>query len=53
MTHSAPTRITREGGGHVVSCACLWIKYAHDEQHAAKYRREHEKTCKACKAVGE
>ena len=48
-----PTTVTHEGGGYVVSCACLWLKFAADEQHAAKYRREHEKTCAKCKAVAE
>lgn len=53
MTHSSPTQITAEAGGYVVSCACLWLKFARTDQHAAKYRREHEKTCAKCKAATE
>lgn len=53
MTHSAPTRITCEGGGFMASCACGWLRYETDEQHAAKYRREHEKTCKGPKVKAE
>ncbi len=44
---------TTEGGGYVVTCECHWLKFAADEQHAAKYRREHEKTCKGPKVKAE
>lgn len=39
-------QIAVEGGGWMVSCPCLWLRWAEMEIVAREVKREHEKKCK-------
>lgn len=45
-------RVTREGGGFVVTAACKWLRWWASEKEAHDGRAEHEKKCKACAGGG-
>lgn len=44
---------TPEGGGHVVTCECRWLRFYESEKDAAEGRTAHIKKCKAHKVVTE
>ena len=37
---------TREGGGYVVTCDCLWLRWEPSEKDAAEVAAAHMKKCK-------
>lgn len=45
--------ITEEGGGHVVTCECGWLRYFRIRNEATEGRRTHVKKCKAHQAVAD
>lgn len=38
--------ITSEGGGHVATCSCKWLRWDASETALATHVREHLKKCK-------
>ena len=43
---SAAIRETREGGGHMITCQCGWLRWTPGPVDADKARAEHGARCK-------